>query len=115
MKLCRKNHNDIGQTGEKAFKKAVLEGLGEVNSGKTIPLNLVKSKLKMNEMIVMRKTNPNEIYRWAEVLAQKKGFAHLKEEDIVRLTKKYGGSLIRKGWSKAFKKMAQYGDDKLLD
>ncbi len=36
---------------------------------------------------VVSKPSSKNLYQWAETLAKKKGFAHLKEADIVRLVK----------------------------
>ncbi len=70
-----------GELLRRAKKYAIErdESLGEV-----IEQSL---QLFLKQKGVMARPGDSHFYRWAETLAKKKGFSHLKEADVVRLVR----------------------------
>lgn len=48
-------------------------------------------ELLLKQKGLVTKPSSKNFYRWAETLAKKKGFSHLKEADVVRLVRESRG------------------------
>jgi hypothetical protein len=71
----------LRQTKKYAFERD--QSLGEV-----VEQSL---QLFLKQKGVVAKPGAGSFYRWAETLAKKKGFSHLKEADVVRLVRESRG------------------------
>lgn len=63
-----------------------------VEQDKTIGEVIEQSlELFLRQKGIMNKPSSANFYRWAEALAKKKGFSHLKEADVVKLVRESRG------------------------